>query len=269
MECEKKKKREKLPDLHLTVDRKRGLPGDIDLLMLIKARRQMLIMMIDRGFDWNNFSEVDQQCLSGTGQEVEEIYFEIFQNPRLERFLETEKYKPFGMPRISSNLVMFLLREMTSKEEVNLETVLQEWQDSFVVAGVKILTLITNDARERVTLLKKMKKIPGIYLQTYNITELLLTETIYQLTKHYLIPTSFRMTSEQVGELETALVEKKWSLDHLPALSCHDPYSKFHGLVPGDIVQMLRENINGDSILNTIGFYRRIIDVPIADEFKQ
>lgn len=268
MECEKTRKRVVLPDQVLTVNRERKLPGDIDIQILFRARRQMLIMMIDRGFDFRNFTDVDKEYLNNTRPKMDQISIRIFQNPKLEVPEDTDTFKSFGNPRVSSNLVLFLLREMTTEEFDIYQQTLQMWQESFVSAGIKVLTLITNDAKERTEFRKKLKKIPGIYLQTYSIEELVLTEIIYPPTRHYLIPFSFRMVAEQIGELEISLMEKKWGLDHLPALSSYDPYSKFHALIPGDIIQIFRHSVSGDTMLDTAAFYRRIIDVPIADEFK-
>jgi DNA-directed RNA polymerase subunit H (RpoH/RPB5) len=255
MDCVKKTRRANLiQDQELTVDRKVKIPGGVDLIILRLALDNVKLMMLDRGMV--NAEEIPV--------DVPDFWIGEFHNRTL-KTIDSSLF-PFSFPRISTNLFVFLLRKTVPGDVDLLLHKIEEWKKNFPVVGTKILTLCCNFLPERKKLARKFTD-PSYHIQSFSVDELARSTIFYSPSRHFLIPDSSLLSYKEVGELEKSLREKQWSLDNLPAISSSDPYAKFHGLVPGEIVRFYRQSSTGDGIINESIFYRRIVGLPMDDAF--
>jgi DNA-directed RNA polymerase subunit H (RpoH/RPB5) len=249
---------------------------------IVKVRKTIEEMMVDRGYSPMSFSENSSE-ISQRNKFEELLSQDFFTFQKMNQFLDNwipiiKKFNDFYLKQgknkdsfvpetrlgVLTRFSMFK-KNVEGKEHI-LWVVFNEPnnQDEVGVDDIKsLLSLLSS--RKGITdsifitsnpLGNNAQKQFDANVDKFNIQHYFYSDLEFNPTHHTFVPKHTPLTKT---EAKAFLTENKILPFQMPSMIRSDPIVKYYGLKQGDLVKIDRMNLRGDSLVNNYFFYRRVI----------
>lgn len=187
------------------------------ILNLIRVRKTIREMLIDRGYNVDNLPE--EITMEEATMKLNNMMFDILvKHGEEEHWMFVKFYtdaKSFGKKELQH--VVETVREKYSDKELH-----------FII-------LLSQDPTPPAK--KEMENSP----ETYKYVEIQLADQyIFNITKHKLVPKHERLSAEEVQQV---LIQFHCKKSELPKMLTTDPVSKYYAYQPGDVIRITRNQV--------------------------
>lgn len=231
------------------------------LAQLFKLKKNQIFMLRDRGY---TIDENETRLLAATVDEFLRYYEEVARARQLKVDNTGERQRAYDhiyqalshfYQHADGSILLVYYARPTKSKQLDVEEI-KQFTMEVNTRGVPSAMLISRQQLSS----KAKDEFSKITIRQLRL--FLDEELFYNLTEHYLVP-KHRVLSDD--EAKDFLTSNRLRTNQLPILKWDDPVSKWYGFIPGQIVEVLRENLAAETLVDEYRSYR-FVDEPAIEK---